>query len=37
MWKALIYLFKNNSDHRKMALKDKLRKINMENRKTILK
>ena len=24
MWKALTYLFQNNSDHRKLALKDKL-------------
>ena len=24
MWKALIELFENNSDHRKLALKDKL-------------
>jgi hypothetical protein len=30
MWKVLTNLFQNSSDHRKLALKDKLRKINME-------
>lgn len=30
MWKELTDLFQNRSDHRKLALKDKLRKINME-------
>ena len=30
MWKALKDLFQNNSDQRKLALKDKLRKIKME-------
>ena len=30
MWKVLMDLFQNSSDHRKLALKDKLRKINME-------
>jgi hypothetical protein len=35
MWKALIDLFQNNSDHRKLALKDKLRKIKMEKGDTI--
>lgn len=30
MWKALKNLFHRSSDHRKLALKDKLRKINME-------
>ena len=37
MWKALTYLFQNNSDHRKLALKDKLRKIKMEKGVTIPK
>jgi hypothetical protein len=37
MWKVLTYLFQNSSDHRKMALKDKLRKINMEKGNTIPK
>ena len=37
MWKALIDLFQNNSDHKMLALKDKLRKINMENGDTIPK
>ena len=27
MWKALMDLFQSSSDHRKLALKDKLRKI----------
>jgi hypothetical protein len=30
MWKVLTDLFQNSSDHRKLALKDKLRKIKME-------
>ena len=30
MWKALIELFQSRSDQRKLALKDKLRKIKME-------
>ena len=30
MWKALTYLFQSSSDCRKLALKDKLRKIKME-------
>ena len=30
MWKDLMELFQSNSDHRKLALKDKLRKIKME-------
>jgi hypothetical protein len=30
MWKVLIDLFQNSSDHRKLVLKDKLRKIKME-------
>ena len=30
MWKALTNLFQSSSDHRKLALKDKLRKIKME-------
>jgi len=30
MWKALIELFKNNSDHRKLVLKDKLPRIKMQ-------
>jgi hypothetical protein len=37
MWKALTDLFQNSSDHRKLALKDKLRKIKMEKGDTILK
>ena len=35
MWKDLIDLFQNSSDHRKLALNDKLRKIKMENGDTI--
>ena len=31
MWKALTDLFQSSSDQRKLALKDKLRKIKMEN------
>lgn len=30
MWKTLMDLFHNRSDHRKLALKEKLRKIKME-------
>ena len=37
MWKVLIDLFQNSSDHRKLALKYKLRKINMEKGDTIPK
>jgi hypothetical protein len=37
MWKVLMDLFKNSSDHRKLALKDKLRKIKMEKGDTIPK
>ena len=36
MWKALTDLFQSSSDHRKLALKDKLRKIKMEKNDTIL-
>ena len=35
MWKALIDLFQSKSDQRKLALKDKLRKIKMEKNDTI--
>jgi len=35
MWKALTNLFQNNSDHWKLAMKDKLSKINMEKGDTI--
>ena len=37
MWKALTYSFQSISDHRKLALKDKLRKIKMEKGDTISK
>jgi hypothetical protein len=37
MWKVLTDLFQNSSDHRKLVLKDKLRKINMEKGNTIPK
>jgi hypothetical protein len=37
MWKALIDLFQNSSNHRKLALKDKLRKIKIEKGDTIPK
>jgi len=30
MWKALIDMLQNNIDHKKLALKDKLKKIKME-------
>ena len=35
MWKALIDFFQSKSDQRKLALKDKLRKIKMEKNDTI--
>ena len=35
MWKSLTDLFQSNSDHRKLALKDKLRKIKKEKGDTI--
>eukprot|EP00253_Pinus_taeda_P015138 PITA_15138 len=35
MWKTLEDLYQNNSDHRKLALKDKLRKIKCEKGDTI--
>ena len=37
MWKALKDIFQSSSDHRKFVLKDKLRKIKMENGDTIPK
>jgi hypothetical protein len=37
MWKVLTDLFQNNSDHRKLVLKDKLRKIKMEKGESIPK
>jgi hypothetical protein len=37
MWRALMDLFQNNNDHRKLALKDKLRKIKMEKGESIPK
>jgi hypothetical protein len=37
MWKALMDLFQNISDHRKLALKDKLRKMKMEKGDSIPK
>jgi hypothetical protein len=37
MWKILTDLFQNNNDHRKLALKDKLRKIKMEKGDSIPK
>ena len=37
MWKALTDLFQNNSDHRTLAPKSKLRKIKMEKDETIPK
>jgi hypothetical protein len=37
MWKVLTDLFQNNSDHRKLALKDKLGKIKVEKGDTIPK
>lgn len=35
MWKALTYLFHKVNDHIKLALKEKLQKINMEKGNTI--
>ena len=35
MWKALMDLFQSSNDHRKLALKEKLRKIKMEKGNTI--
>ena len=35
IWKALIDLFQSRSDQRKLAFKDKLRKIKMEKNDTI--
>ena len=37
MWKALKYIFQSSSDHRKLALKDKLRMIKMEKGENIPK
>jgi hypothetical protein len=37
MWKALTDLFQNNNNHRKLVLKDKLRKIKMEKGNSIPK
>ena len=37
MWKVLTDLFQNSSDHRKLVLKDKLRKIKMEKGDSIQK
>jgi len=37
MWKTLTDLYQNNSDQRKLALRDKLRKIKMEKGETIPK
>jgi hypothetical protein len=37
MWKVLTNLFQNNNDHRKLELKDKLRKIKMEKGNSIPK
>jgi hypothetical protein len=37
MWKVLTDLFQNSSNHRKLVLKDKLRKIKMEKGDTIPK
>lgn len=34
MWKALMDLVQKNSDHKKLAMKDKLRKIKMEKGET---
>jgi len=36
IWKPLKNLFQNNSDHRRLALKEKLKKIKMEKRNSIL-
>lgn len=35
MWKTLVDLFQNNSDHKKLALNDKLQNINMQRNATI--
>ena len=35
MWKALTYIFQTSSDHRKLSLKYKLKKIKMEKNDTI--
>ena len=35
MWKTLKYLYQNNNNQRKLALKDKLRKIKCEKGDTI--
>ena len=37
MWKALIDFFQSSNDQRKLALKDKLRKIKMEKGDSIPK
>ena len=37
MWKVLMDLFQNSIDHRKLVLKDKLRKIKMEKGESIPK
>jgi hypothetical protein len=37
MWKVLTDLFQNSSDHKKLVLKDKLRKIKMEKSDSIPK
>ena len=37
MWKVLIDMFQSSSDHKKLALKEKLRKIKMEKGDTIHK
>ena len=37
MWKALTEFFQSKSDHRKLVLKDKLRKIKMEKGDSIPK
>lgn len=36
MWMALNDLYQNSNDHKKLALKDKLRKIKMEKGDSIL-
>ena len=35
MWKTLTYLFRSSSDTRKLALRDKLKKIRMQKNETI--
>lgn len=37
MWKELTNLFQNSSDHKKLALKEKLKKIKMEKSDSIMK